>query len=309
MLRIYVIGCGGIGGFLLNLLPQTLASISLDYAMNIYPPKDIGSLGKELLRTRGIRPMPCVADELVLVDGDTFDGHNALRQAAGAGSKLAVQLRNMRESQLFTTWLQPLHLAGYNNYITPANMINIIPVDVADLAKNSDNAGTEGYDSLGAAMEAGGIRPDLSVVFLCVDNHKTRYEVSKYMELFENCLVINGGNEKDTGNVTVYERRDNVPLDPPIYEIYPEINCTGDKRPDEVGCTEMTPTNDQTSIINSMIAGIMLATFAKWLRIGNLDKRQRNGTGIRQNEVIVSLKDFSMMSLAHVLKNQEGSSR
>lgn len=88
MIDIYVIGCGGIGGYLLNLLPQTMACLAVDYSievMNVPNDQIMGSNGTSNMLVNPFR-------SLTLVDGDTFDGHNSLRQAGAAGSKIQVQM-------------------------------------------------------------------------------------------------------------------------------------------------------------------------------------------------------------------------
>ena len=87
-----------------------------------------------------------------------------------------------------------------------------------------------------------------SVVFVCVDNLKTRYEVSKYMENFDNCLVINGGNEKDNRARYFLQRAAGEALDPNLYEVYADVRPDADKRPDEENCTQIAPKHDQIAI-------------------------------------------------------------
>ena len=278
---IYVIGCGGIGGFVLETLPQVMACLQLDSL-----PKDIA---EAVLAEEGLSGELDTAQvgfkKLVLVDGDSFAGHNALRQAGTNGSKLAVQMRKIREKDAFTTWLNKTHLLGYQTYINPSNMDQIFADD-------------KSY--CGATK----------IVLLCVDNHKTRYEVTRWFERHcDNGLLINGGNQKVTGNVTVYEKFWGTPLDPPIYKLYPEVTDKADKRPDEVHCDEIHLSNDQTALINQMIASIMLNMLRKYVtaRGGRtafdqkLRQRGKDGENLtqRKNEVIIDLETNTMMSLSH----------
>lgn len=301
---IFVIGCGGIGGFLLNMLPQTMACIAID---SVYKrltevlnktPKEASEVINEMLATEGIPEvngnthlsghfgwLRSTFSSLNLIDGDVFSGHNALRQAAISGSKLSVQLSAVRKQDAFSTWLHDCKLCGYNTYVTPSNISKIL------------KSSTINYNKF-------------IVVFLCVDNHKTRYEVTRYVEdNVRNCLLINGGNNKTSGNVTVFEKLDGVALDPPIYKIYPEVNPNTDKRPDEVSCGEVALSNDQTAITNSMIASVMLNLFRKRLTEGMLEKKTRRKdpkTGenikVRTNEIIIDLDDFVMSTLERSVK-------
>ena len=82
MLNIYVIGCGGIGGYLLDLLPETFGSLLLDsMEKGLSEPsftKHLESFGSEVV--------PQLVDRLVLIDGDDFSPRNALRQGYGTGN-------------------------------------------------------------------------------------------------------------------------------------------------------------------------------------------------------------------------------
>ena len=141
-----------------------------------------------------------------------------------------------------------------------------------------------------------------TVVFLCVDNVKTRYEVSKYMETFDDCLVINGGNERTTGHVTVYERCSGVALDPNIMDVYPNITPDADKRPDELACTAVAPKHDQIAVTNAMVANMMTALFIRWLANGTLDREiTRKGKTLleRKNEVVIDIESMTMTPLYH----------
>ena len=294
MIDIYVIGCGGVGGYLLNLLPQTMACLAVDLSIaSGIPNQEI--MGKEGISSKLLNPFR----SLTLVDGDEFSGHNALRQAGVTGSKVRTQLLKLRHSDIFTTWLTDTQLKGYNTYLTPANMRSIMPIPEGDPCEY--DPGRWGYSLLKNQY--------FVVIFPCVDNHKTRYEVAKWAERFNNVLLVNGGNEKTTGNVIVYERRGSVPLDPPIYEVYPDVAAGRDKRPDETACTDVAAENDQTAITNNLIASFMLAMFSKWIKEGKLDQqtteRDQNGKFItrRTNEVIIDTERMSVRPLSRKAKN------
>ena len=288
MLSIYVIGCGGIGGFVVENLLMQLSSISLDVI------EQHGASIQPWLDNAGAKALPCVADRVVLVDGDTFNPRNAIRQGAGAGSKLVQRMSRMKHDMIKVAFLQGLELAGFNAYVNPQNMEEVIP--------KHPMANTENMEMLTYANER--VRLEgFPVVFLCVDNLKTRYEVSKYMEEFDDCLVLNGGNSKESGHVTVYERSGGRALDPNLYTIYPEVRPDADKRPDEDDCTVVSPKHDQIAITNSIIANMMLGLFARWVRTG-LDYTKGKGekqVTMRYNEVLVNLDKFTMTPLYHPL--------
>ena len=347
MLNVYVIGCGGIGGYLIDRLPMVISSLSLDLA------QQAGLDIQHYLDAAGTVAYPCIVDNLVFVDGDVFNPRNAMRQGMGAGSKLAQRMISVMKSikqgldsrdavadslrflkktsedakklkspleikeavdilmddrhltedymqalqseMVRVSCLQSMKLIGYNEYIRPSNFKEIMP-EVRSGEVRQDTAGI--LDKL-----AGEPRKRLSsntVVFLGVDNAKTRYEVCKYMESFRNCLVINGGNSKTEGQVNVYERQDGRALDPQLFELYPDISPDADRRPDEMACTVIAPSHDQIAVTNSLIADVMLSKFIRWVRYG-LDEMKRNGV-VRYNEVIVNSDKFSTMSLCHPLK-------
>lgn len=233
--------------------------------------------------------MLCILSSIVLVDGDSFDLHNGVRQAGIVGRKLDTQMRVIRNQAAFNVWLKNTKLMGYNNFIKPSNIGKIIkPADV----------------------EQGGYLYNFPVILLCVDNHKTRYEVSKWAELLDDVLVLNGGNSKTSGNITVYERRHGQALDPAIYDIYPEIAAGNDKRPDEVSCTDVAPENDQTAIVNSIVASVMLGRLTAWWRKGLDEKTPRkdaNGQNIkvRRNEVVFDLSRCVMQPLTRNIERKE----
>ena len=86
---VFVVGCGGIGGYLCELLPQVMACINLDRLINRGDNSEVSTA----LNSEGItNNVPNVFEKLVLIDGDDFSGHNALRQQAVQGSKLVVQM-------------------------------------------------------------------------------------------------------------------------------------------------------------------------------------------------------------------------
>ena len=142
---VYIVGCGGVGGHLVSLLPQTMACLMVDKAGPDQRERMLSSEGLDI--PAGINPFR----RLVLIDGDRFSGHNALRQAAVAGSKLEVQMTRIRHSDVFSTWLNDTHLEGYDLYLTPENTDKVF--------EDTTNC----------------------VVFMGVDNHKTRYELSRYL--------------------------------------------------------------------------------------------------------------------------------
>lgn len=343
-MNVYVIGCGGIGGYVLEKLPMVIASLSLDLL------EGAGQDISQYLEGAGNIVLPNIVSSLVLIDGDVFNARNSLRQGEGAGRKLvrhmlaikrkieelkeassmfgealtslrkltdaieadkdlaeararlvlndddhltAEMVKRIESSVVKATFLQNMRLIGYNEYVTPKNITEIIPPLQKAPKDFPEKCKTQRIQLL----------LTVPVVFMCVDNLKTRYEVSKYMENFDNCLVINGGNSKTKGHVTLYERENGVAYDPPIYEIYPEVRPDADKRPDEMGCDEVAPAHDQIAVTNSIIADAMLARFVTWAR-GGLTKTIRGST-VRYNEILIDIEKPSMMPVHHPVTKEE----
>lgn len=295
MLSLYVIGCGGIGGFVIDRLPGVLSDLFLDALEKVIPKdkfdKHLSNFGNEVV--------PSLADRIVLIDGDEFSPRNALRQGYGSGSKLERRLYDLDKKVVRNLYLRGTHVMGVNQYLAPWNMEKVIPHYPV---RNLDNTGGIMADSSGTlARMYENIYPgnrDMPVIFICVDNMKTRYEVAKYAETFDNVLLVNGGNEKTTGHVTIYERRDGEALDPNLYEVYPNITEDADLRPDEEDpCTHVAPKHDQVETTNDMIADIMVSDFSRWVREGlstfgkNKDKRI--------NEKLVDFDTGHMSPLFH----------
>lgn len=301
MFDIYVIGCGGVGGFLLQLLPQCLASLWLELIG--------GTLADGILTAAGTEPVCSLARSLALIDGDRFDPHNSVRQAAGTGDKLAVLLRMLEESMVRKLWLSAMELRGYACYVTPGNISKIIPhalPDIGEEYRQRDYFSLVAHEVLSNVRgkqtpfrRADGLQckqyESIPVVFFCADNHKSRYEVARYMETFHECIFINGGNSFTSGNVTLYQRLENRALDPEIYKIYPEIATSTSKRPDELPCTELSAKHDQLAIVNNMIATVMVNLFRK-LVLGTLTMPGSKG---RMNEVVVDIEACTMLPLTH----------
>ncbi len=304
MLNIYVIGCGGIGGYLLDLLPETFGSLLLDsMEKGLSEPsftKHLESFGSEVV--------PQLVDRLVLIDGDDFSPRNALRQGYGTGNKLQTRIDDFLEKidkkAIRRTYLRLMDVIGYNQYLAPWNMPAIIPKKPPVNINNQGGIFTDTNStqkSIEGLSYPGG--RDVTVVFVCVDNHKTRYEVSRYAEEFDNIVVINGGNEKTTGNVTIYERRDGVALDPNLPDVYTEVTPDADLRPDETDpCTHVSPKHDQVAVTNNIVAALMLKVFTIWFRTGmNIYGPGKNQ---RRNEVLLDLDTLEMFPVYHPPRKQ-----
>ena len=297
MLSLYVIGCGGIGGYLLSELMENIASIDLD---NL--DRRISKEGFEHhLENFGKVVMPSIVDRIVLVDGDTYSPRNALRQGHASGSKLDNWVSTLDKKAIRKTYFRTTDIIGYNLYLNPDNMEKVIQRFPGRNPANTGGCLGHGRACTSEGEIAGHTYPgyrDMPVIFLCVDNAKTRYEVSKYAETFNDILVINGGNEKTWGQVTVYERRDGIALDPNLPDLFPNVKADTDLRPDEVDpCTHIAPKHDQVADTNEIVAVFMRKLFSIWIR-GGLNVFGPHKTD-RRNDFIIDLETFESDTLYH----------
>ena len=324
MMNLYVIGCGGIGGYVIDKLLMVISSLSLDLMSSVDSEAALASIGN--------KAVDCFVDRVTLIDGDVFSPRNAVRQGAGAGSKLARRmlslskrirllsnasetvksavetlldekvldssdLDRLNREMIKVSFLQKLQLVGYNEYLNPSNVAEIIPL--------KPQANPENMHAWDIYQSRLGDKIDATVVFVCVDNKKTRYEISEYMQKFDNCLLINGGNDKVTGHVTVYERAGGKALDPTLPEVYPDVTPDADRRPDEIGCEVVAPKHDQIAVTNSMLADLMLSRFVQWALNGlTLSRKTKDGVRYyRNNDIEVDIQRPIVTPMYHPLNN------
>ncbi len=95
------------------------------------------------------------------------------------------------------------------------------------------------------------------IVFLCVDNHKTRMVVSNYCKTLNDVILFSGGNELTDGNVQIFIRKGGVDLTPDLCAYHPEIANPSDKSPDEMSCEELSKSEPQLYFTNLSVATIM----------------------------------------------------
>jgi len=99
------------------------------------------------------------------------------------------------------------------------------------------------------------------VVFVCVDNHKTRNIISEYARNVPNIVVISGGNELLDGNVQIYVRKGSKDLTPHLGAYHPEIETPKDRLPSEMSCEELANSEPQLYFTNLWVATIMCSAF------------------------------------------------
>lgn len=99
------------------------------------------------------------------------------------------------------------------------------------------------------------------IVFLAVDNHKTRMIVSDYCKTLSNVILISGGNEYTDGNAQLYIRKGGEDLTPNLCAYHPEIRNPEDKLPGEMSCQELAESAPQLYFTNLTAATIMCWLF------------------------------------------------
>lgn len=162
--------------------------------------------------------------DILLVDGDTYEAKNYERQEfARLGNKADIKAGELEIK------FNKLRFDAFEEYINEGNVNSVIP---------------EG-----------------SIVFMCVDNHKTRMIVSNYTQTLQDVILISGGNEFTDGNVQLYVRKDGQDLTPDLCKYHPEIANPDDKLPTEMSCEELSVSEPQLYFTNLGVATIMCWTF------------------------------------------------
>lgn len=165
-----------------------------------------------------------VSSKFLLLDGDTYELKNYARQEfSEIGSKAEI-----KEVELQMKYPR-LRFLSENVYITDANIGNYIK---------------EG-----------------NIIFICVDNHKSRKIISNYCKNLKDVTVFSGGNEFEDGNVQIYVRRNGVDLTPDLCTYHPEIQNAEDKLPTEMSCEELANSEPQLYFTNLGVATIMCWAF------------------------------------------------
>ena len=204
---------------------------------------------------------------LGLVDGDQYEEKNLPRQRfEQRGNKSEVTVKRLEEQ-------------------FPDLFLESIPLYINDKNINTVLGGAD-------------------VVFMCVDNHKTRRMVSHFCAEQDNIILISGGNDSSEdgsqgqmGDVQVFVRKDgeNQTLPPHEYHDAIENPPEDDEHPEEVeaeeriGCLEEQMGAAQLLISNNFAATLMLNTFHGLLT--EIDKHPlAEQMGFRYDEVRFDLR-------------------
>lgn len=169
---------------------------------------------------------------ITLIDGDGFEPKNKERQSfKGQGNKAEVKEEELKEE------FPQILLSSVPEFIDRFNIENII--------KEGD------------------------IVFLMVDNHKTRKLVSEYCCRLRDIVLISGGCELTDGTVQVYVRSENQDRSFSLTHVHPEIESPADRSPAEmVSCDELSASSGpQLLFTNLTVAAFMLnAFYVIWIK-------------------------------------------
>lgn len=162
--------------------------------------------------------------EILLIDGDEYEQKNYERQEfSQLGNKADIKAGELEIKY------PSLRFDAMEVFINEAN--------VSDVIKEGD------------------------IVFICVDNHKSRMIINNYCKQLNDVTVISGGNEFTDGNVQLYVRRGGKDLTPDLCAYHPEIANPDDKLPEEMSCEELANSDPQLYFTNLGVATVMCWTF------------------------------------------------
>ncbi len=162
--------------------------------------------------------------EILLVDGDEYEQKNYERQEfTRMGNKADIKATELQMK------FSELQFDAFESFVNETN--------IGEVIKEGD------------------------IVFLCVDNHKTRMIVSNYCKELKDITLISGGNEFTDGNVQIYVRKGGKDLTPNLCAYHPEIANPDDKLPEEMSCEELANSDPQLYFTNLGVATLMCWSF------------------------------------------------
>ena len=175
--------------------------------------------------------------EFLLVDGDEYEAKNYERQEfTRLGNKADIKATEL------SVKFDKLGFDVFEEYITEENVSEVIG---------------EG-----------------AIVFMCVDNHKTRMIVSNYCKTLKDVTLISGGNEFTDGNAQLYVRRDSKDMTPDLCKYHPEIATPDDKLPSEMSCEELSASEPQLYFTNLGAAYNMCCMFYNAIIEGKYERSE-----------------------------------
>jgi len=173
--------------------------------------------------------------EILLVDGDQYEPKNYERQEfIKIGNKADVKADELEVK------FRNIDFDAFQEYINEKNIDSVI--------QNGN------------------------VVFICVDNHKSRMVINNYCRNLSDVTLISGGNELTDG--------------------HPEIANPDDKLPDEMSCEELSKSEPQLYFTNLGVATLMC-----WLFYNSVVNEQHD-----RSEVYFDIQTMNSDSKIRILK-------
>jgi molybdopterin/thiamine biosynthesis adenylyltransferase len=162
---------------------------------------------------------------ILLVDGDRYEPKNLERQEFTSIGENKAESKAFELSSKFSR----IDFDVFDSYVNEGNVKNVIQEN--------------------------------TIVFICVDNHKSRRIINNYCKTLNNVTVISGGNEFTDGNTQLYIRRGGEDITPDLCKYHPEIESSESKLPDEMSCEELSMSEPQLYFANLGVATLMCWMF------------------------------------------------
>jgi len=217
----------------------------------------IGSILCERL-ARYITYSAASGTSILLVDGDSYEAKNFERQDfTRMGNKAEVKAADLKMQ------FSRLNVSSFPAFVNETTLAEVIK---------------EG-----------------NVVFMCVDNHKTRMIVSNYCKNLTDVTLISGGNDFIDGNVQIYIRKEGADLTPDLCAYHPEIANPDDKLPEEMSCEELAESAPQLYFANLTVATIMCWAFYNAVVKGQIE--------LEKSEVYFDMTKMSSVAQIRIVKN------
>lgn len=161
--------------------------------------------------------------EVCLIDGDYYEDKNFERQIfTNLGNKSQIKCDELKEK------FNRIDFSSFPHYINTRNV---------DIIKDND------------------------IIFICVDNHKTRNIINERALQLDNITIISGGNEYTDGNVQIFIKENGFNKTPSLTDYHPEIKNSNDRSPEDMSCEELSKTEPQLFFTNLMAATLMCCAF------------------------------------------------
>jgi len=192
---------------------------------------------------------------ILLADGDQYEMKNFARQEfSGMGNKAETKANEL--AMKFSN----ITFDVFDAYINEANVAQVIKEN--------------------------------TIVFICVDNHKSRMIINNYCKNLNDVTIVSGGNELTDGNAQLYVRKGGVDLTPDLCAYHPEIANPDDKLPDEMSCEELSQSEPQLYFTNLGVATLMC-----WLFYNSVVKDQHD-----RSEVYFDILSMNSNSKIRIVK-------